>query len=85
MRELYRTVFPIEERLPFTFLILNSYRTIASAYAYCQEEKFIGFAYIMHDKDYLFITYLGVNTEHHSQGLGSQVLAELKKWQMDGI
>ncbi len=36
VRELYRTVFPIEERLPFIFLMLNSYRTIASAYAYYQ-------------------------------------------------
>ena len=32
VRDLYRTVFPIEERLPFIFLMLNSYRTIASAY-----------------------------------------------------
>ncbi|HEM6115818.1 GNAT family N-acetyltransferase [Streptococcus pluranimalium] len=79
VRDLYRTVFPIEERLPFIFLMLNSYRTIASAYAYYQEEKFIGFAYIIHNKDYLFVTYLGVNPEHHSQGFGSQMLADLKK------
>lgn len=85
VRDLYRTVFPIEERLPFIFFMLKSYRTIASAYAYYQEEKFIGFAYIMHNKDYLFIAYLGVNPEYHSQGFGSQMLADLKNWQMVGI
>lgn len=33
---------------------------------------------ILHNKDYLFITYLGVNPEYHSQGFGSQMLADLK-------
>lgn len=78
-QKLYLEVFPPEERLPFFFLMLKTHQSIASAYAYYHEQKFVGFAYLFQSKDYVFVVYLGVNPKHHSQGFGSQILSDLKR------
>lgn len=78
-RNLYLSAFPKEERAPF-FLILSRLKTgkaeVLTAY---ENEKFIGFAYMVCYQDLAYLFYLAVDESIRGKGYGTQILTDLKK------
>ncbi|MBM7636066.1 GNAT family N-acetyltransferase [Streptococcus saliviloxodontae] len=79
VKQLYKQAFPPEERLPYSLLMLNSWRKLADWYAFYDGEDFVGLAYVIADEHIYFILFLAVSSHSQSKGYGSAILQKLKE------
>lgn len=77
-KKLYLSAFPSEERAPF-FLIVSRLKTgkaeILTAY---EQEKLVGFAYLVCYQDLAYLFYLAVDESVRGQGVGTRILEAVK-------
>lgn len=83
VKELYKTAFPKEERLPWWIMKLFCKRKNADVAVYMDGDKFCGFTHIYETEKMAFVLYLAVNGEERGKGYGSQILDILKSAYVD--
>ncbi len=78
-KQLYRTAFPKEERLPWWVLRLSTLEPGVELTVYRQSSEFCGFTHTTETETVLFVMFLAVATAHRGQGCGSAILSHLKQ------
>jgi GNAT superfamily N-acetyltransferase len=79
VRKLYNDAFPLNERLPFTYLANKSSKGNGSVfYLAYNDEVLSGLAYVIIYQDMVYLFYLAVVPEFRNKGTGSQILERLK-------
>lgn len=76
---LYETAFPDDEKAPFSSLIERSKKETVDFIGYYDNDKFIGFTYLIHDFDLHYIFYFAIVNELRNQGYGTEILNILKE------
>jgi len=78
-KNLYLTAFPENERLPWWYLFLSSFRKGICFYAIHCESKFCGILYTVSGSEALLIVYVAVAPELRSQGAGGKFIELIKQ------
>ena len=78
-RELYRTSFPKEERIPWWILRVSNRWKNVSVDTYYDGDVFCGFTHSIIIDDVLFVSFFAVNHAVRAKGYGSAILSHLKK------
>ena len=78
IKTIYSTLFPAAERVPFWFLMMKSSKKFVDFLAFYDQGNFIGFAYLITQKDLTFILYIAVDSAMQSRGYGRQMLHHIK-------
>lgn len=79
IRQLYRTAFPKEERLPWWMLRYWDSRNRGAVTAYYDGTAFCGFTCSAAAGDVLFILFFAVSEDLRGQGYGSAILSHIKQ------
>lgn len=83
VKKLYKKSFPKYERINLTFLTIRSLKNEVEFLAIYDEDKLIGFTYLLSQKDLTLILYLAIKTDFQGQGYGSKFLAKLKEYKQN--
>lgn len=78
VKGLYTDVFPGHERIPFWLLMRRARLSSVEFLAYYDEDRFVGFTYLVRIDDLAYLFYLAVNPKIHSKGYGSRILQSLE-------
>jgi len=78
VKSLMNSVFPKMEQIPMYFLLSRTKEEFIDFLAYYDDNKFVGFAYLITDNDLTFIQYIAVDSTLHSKGYGSTILNQIK-------
>ncbi|MCR5348665.1 MAG: GNAT family N-acetyltransferase [Bacilli bacterium] len=73
---LFETAFPPEERPPFDLAISWKNSSFNGIY---HDGEFVALADLVEYQDYLYVFFLAVKEEKRNQGIGAQILSDLKK------
>lgn len=79
IRNLYYEAFPQKERIPFELLVLRSSAEWIDFFAFYDNGRFCGFAYLISSDTLTSIMYLAVDKELRSSGYGSRILNFIRK------
>lgn len=79
IKELYLTAFPDDERAPFFLIRLRAMQGRAEMLTAKEGAEFIGFAYVVTDRDMVYLFYFAIDSGKRGSGNGSQVLKLLKE------
>ncbi|MCT1403719.1 GNAT family N-acetyltransferase [Paenibacillus sp. p3-SID867] len=79
VEKLYKTSFPENERIPLWFLLWRSRKEFVDYIAFYDDEVFIGFAYLISDRNLTFVLYLAISSEVRSKGYGTIILSTIKQ------
>ena len=80
---LYQAAFPDSEKKPFS-MIVSMYKKGKSDVWYCEKAgRFAGLAITINGIDKILIDYLAVNEKRRGQGLGSDILQEMRQTYAD--
>lgn len=74
IKDLYHTAFPEEELVKWSWLLRKSRSKNTEFLAYYDQNRFVGFSYMIHQPNLDFLFYLAVDSDQHSQGYGGQIL-----------
>ena len=74
IKDLYHTAFPEEELVKWSWLLRKSRSKNAEFLAYYDQNRFVGFSYMIHQPNLDFLFYLAVYPDQHSRGYGGQIL-----------
>lgn len=78
--KLYLSAFPIDERPPLDWFLRCLYECENNhAFAYYDNDEFIGFSEITIFEDIVYICYLAVSPIHRNKGYGTQILDNIKQ------
>jgi GNAT superfamily N-acetyltransferase len=77
--KIYRDEFPATERMPMFFMNLYAKRENVRFLALYDDEKFVGFAYLITHKTLTYLFFFAVKSSEHSKGYGSKILTFIKK------
>ncbi|MDO4902722.1 MAG: GNAT family N-acetyltransferase [Limosilactobacillus sp.] len=78
VKQLYRRAFPKYEREPWSWMMLKSKFKQADFMAFYDEDKFVGFSYVIHSRGFHYILFLAINDQLRSQGYGSRIIKQLR-------
>lgn len=78
VKQLYLRSFPEYEREPWGWLLLKSRFSRADFMAFYDQEKFVGFAYVLHSQGCHYILFLAVDDQVRSQGYGGRIIQQLR-------
>jgi len=78
VKRLYRTTFPVYERIPVSILYRNRNKDCAGFYSIYDEGNWVGLIYLLEGRDMIYIWYLAVNKSNQSKGYGGAVLEKVK-------
>lgn len=79
VEELYKESFPENERIPLWFLLWRSKKNFIDYIAFYDNEVFVGYAYLITDKNLTFILYFAISSEVRSHGYGTILLNKIKE------
>ncbi|MCY7891720.1 GNAT family N-acetyltransferase [Bacillus vallismortis] len=79
IENLYKISFPENERTPLWFLLWRSRKKYVDYIAFYDNDVFIGFAYLISNKNLTFVLYLAISSEFRSKGYGTSILSEIKQ------
>ena len=86
VKDLYLTAFPANERFPMWLLWKKARQNYINFYNLYDDDKWIGFIYIVLEKDISLIAYLAIHSKERGSGYGSQVLkAVIEKYKKNRI
>ena len=85
IKHLYKTAFPIKERLPLPFLFHKTKNDASSFYAAVDNNEFVGFAYVIRYKNLVYINYLAIEENKRGNGYGTEILRKIKDIHPDCI
>jgi GNAT superfamily N-acetyltransferase len=79
VKSLYYNAFPVHERTPL-FILLRK-RKLKNVTFYCiyNCQEWIGFIYLIHNKNLLLIQYFAIKENFRSKGYGEEVISKIKK------
>jgi ribosomal protein S18 acetylase RimI-like enzyme len=77
--KLYKREFPASERMPMFFMNLFAKRKSVRFVAFYDDEKFVGFAYLITHKTLTYLFFFAVKSSEHSKGYGSKILTFLRE------
>ncbi|WCM60723.1 GNAT family N-acetyltransferase [Paenibacillus polymyxa] len=77
--ELFRNSFPVNEQIPMWFLWWKSKKDFIDFIAFYDEDVFVGFTYLITNKNLTFVLYLAIDSEIRSKGYGGRLLSNIKK------
>ena len=80
---LYESAFPDDEKAPFLSLIERAKKDNVDFIGYFDEDKFIGFTYLIHENDLHYIFYFAIVEECRNKGYGTDILNILKEQYKD--
>ncbi len=75
---LYLSAFPEDERPPVDIFFYKGNDEAFDIIAF-YEEDFVGFASLIHYKEYTYVFFLAVKDEYRGHGYGTKILSYLKK------
>lgn len=78
-KKLYKEAFPINERKPFSLIIIAYKLRKTQILSIEKNNKFVGFFILAKSEDLIFIDYFAISESERNNGLGSEALAILKK------
>jgi len=78
IEDLYHTAFPKHEQVPMSFLLSRTKKEDIYFDAYYDGNNFIGFTYIITNKDLTYLFYLATSAEVRGKGYGAQILSHIK-------
>jgi len=78
VENLMNSAFPNEEQIPMVFLLSRAKKDFTDFLAYYDDDKFVGFTYLITDNDLTFIQYIAVDSTLQSKGYGSMILSHIK-------
>ena len=74
-QDLFETAFPEEERPPFAMMLSWKHDEFYGVY---KANEFVGLVDLILYKDLVYVFFLAVAEEKRNQGIGSQILSDLK-------
>jgi GNAT superfamily N-acetyltransferase len=77
--KIFKDEFPAAERMPLLFMNLYAKRENVDFLALYDDEKFVGFAYLITHKTLTYLFFFAVKSSEHSQGYGSKILTFLRE------
>ncbi len=78
-RELLYSAFPPDELIPLPLLMLFTVIKKASFLAFYDEDKFVGFTYVVRFKGECYVFYLATESSLRGCGYGSRILEWIKE------
>lgn len=75
----FRESFPVHERLPMWFLLWKSKRDFIDFLGVYDEDKLIGYTYLITNDNLTFVLYLTIDSKIRSKGYGGLVLSKIKE------
>lgn len=79
VKKLYHTAFPADEQVPFWFLMLRARRDHVDFYSVFDENKWVGFVYMIGYRDITYVYYLAISDKERGSGYGSKILKTITK------
>ncbi|OEH54375.1 hypothetical protein AQ616_11485 [Oceanobacillus sp. E9] len=79
LKRLFIKAFPKNERLPLWFLLMKADKDFVDFIGFYDEDDFIGFTYLITNKDLTFVLYLAIDSSQRSKGYGGAVLSKIKE------
>ncbi|WP_277376108.1 GNAT family N-acetyltransferase [Paenibacillus polymyxa] len=79
IENLYKESFPENERIALCFLLWRSRKEFVDYIAYYDDDVFVGFAYLVSDKNLTFVLYLAISSEVRSKGYGTVIISKIKQ------
>lgn len=79
VKELYHSAFPKNERIPMELLTWKAKRDFVDFLAIYDKTKFVGFTYLITDKDLTYVLYIAIASNARSKGYGGHALAKIKE------
>lgn len=79
VKELYYGSFPKNERIPMNLLLWKAKRDFVDFLVIYDERKYIGFTYLITDKDLTYVLYIAIDGDARSKGYGGRALAQIKE------
>ena len=79
IKELFYKSFPKNEQMPLWFLLQKARMDFVDFLAIYDDNVFVGFTYLVTNKNLTFVLYLAVNDKIRSKGYGRRVLSVIKK------
>jgi GNAT superfamily N-acetyltransferase len=76
--EIYKQEFPAAERIPLPLMNIFAKRKSVDFLAFYDEDKFVGFAFLITHKTLTFLFFFAVKPSEHSKGYGSKILSYLR-------
>src|SRR5699024_6460156 len=78
IKNLYHRAFPKNEQMLFWFLLWKTRKNNVDFLALYDNKEFIGFVYLIHNKDITFVHYFAICEHVRSKGYGSKILGLLR-------
>jgi GNAT superfamily N-acetyltransferase len=78
IKKLYRSAFPIEERVPLFFLYLKTKDKNIKLYAIVDNDEFIGLMHTVENDNMVYVFFLAINEKMRGKGYGSKALETIK-------
>ena len=76
LKKLYNKSFPIMERAPFRFIWRMAEKNRAKFLSIFENEKCCGMMYMIPYKDIVYFSYIAIDPEACSHGIGTEVIRE---------
>ncbi len=83
--KLYLDAFPENERPPVHYFYNSLRKENNKLYAFYENSEFVGFTYLSHYKDIVYIFFLAVSPNKRNQGYGSKILQFIKDENKDKV
>ena len=79
IKELFYKSFPKNERMPLWFLLKRAKMDFVDFIAIYDNNVFVGFTYLITNRNLTFVLYLAINDKIRSKGYGRRVLSQIKE------
>jgi GNAT superfamily N-acetyltransferase len=77
---IYKQEFPAAERIPVPLMNIFAKRKSVDFLAFYDDDKFVGFAFLITHKTLTFLFFFAVKLSEHSRGYGSKILSYLREY-----
>jgi GNAT superfamily N-acetyltransferase len=77
---IYKQEFPAAERIPVPLMNSFAKRKSVDFLAFYEEDRFVGFAFLITYKTLTFLFFFAVKPSEHSKGYGSKILSFLRDY-----
>ncbi|WP_252312668.1 GNAT family N-acetyltransferase [Sinobaca sp. H24] len=79
VQELYYRSFPKNEQIPINLLLWKAKQSFVDFLVIYDEDKFVGFTYLITHKDLTYVLYIAIDATARSKGYGGRALAEIRE------
>lgn len=79
IERIYKDNFPKKERLPLWLFKSRAKKDFVRLFSIYNESQWVGFTYVIRNKDTAFILYLAIDSKFQDQGFGGKALEQLTR------